>query len=92
MPRPWGCTRSGSANTISRRWACCRAPISCSAYVAAVTERVRLAPAVNVLPLHHPIRVAEQWATLDLLSDGRVDFATGRGYDKREYIPLNAPL
>ena len=61
------------------------------AYVAAVTERVRLAPAVNVLPLHHPIRVAEQWATLDLLSDGRVDFATGRGYDKREYRPLNAP-
>ena len=60
-------------------------------YVAAVTERIRLAPAVNVLPLHHPIRVAEQWATLDLLSDGRVDFATGRGYDKREYIPLDAP-
>ena len=49
------------------------------AYVAAVTERVRLAPAVNVLPLHHPIRVAEQWATLDLLSDGRVDFAHRAG-------------
>jgi len=61
------------------------------AYVAARTERIRLAPAVNVLPLHHPIRVAEQWATLDLLSNGRVDFSTGRGYDKREYGPLNAP-
>lgn len=61
------------------------------AYVAAKTERVRLAPAVNVLPLHHPIRVAEQWATLDLLSNGRVDFATGRGYDKREYGPFKAP-
>ena len=58
-------------------------------YVAARTQRIRLAPAVNVLPLHHPIRVAEQWATLDLLSDGRVDFATGRGYDRREYGPLN---
>jgi len=42
-----------------------------------------------VLPLHHPIRVAEQWATLDLLSGGRVDFAAGRGYDRREYLPLN---
>jgi alkanesulfonate monooxygenase SsuD/methylene tetrahydromethanopterin reductase-like flavin-dependent oxidoreductase (luciferase family) len=57
-------------------------------YVAARTQRIRLAPAVTVLPLHHPIRVAEQWATLDLLSGGRVDFATGRGYDRREYLPL----
>jgi alkanesulfonate monooxygenase SsuD/methylene tetrahydromethanopterin reductase-like flavin-dependent oxidoreductase (luciferase family) len=61
-------------------------------YVAARTQHVRLAPAVNVLPLHHPIRVAEQWATLDLLSGGRVDFATGRGYDRAEYLPLNAPF
>jgi alkanesulfonate monooxygenase SsuD/methylene tetrahydromethanopterin reductase-like flavin-dependent oxidoreductase (luciferase family) len=57
-------------------------------YVAAKTQRIRLAPAVNVLPLHNPIRVAEQWATLDLLSGGRVDFAAGRGYDRREYAPF----
>lgn len=61
------------------------------AYIAARTRRVRLAPAVTVLPLHHPIRVAEQWATLDLMSGGRVDFAAGRGYDKREYGPFKAP-
>jgi alkanesulfonate monooxygenase SsuD/methylene tetrahydromethanopterin reductase-like flavin-dependent oxidoreductase (luciferase family) len=60
------------------------------AYVAARTSRIRLAPAVNVLPLHHPIRVAEQWAMLDLLSGGRVDFAAGRGYDRNEYGPFNA--
>lgn len=59
-------------------------------YVAAKTKHIRLAPAVTVLPLHHPIRVAEQWATLDLLSGGRVDFATGRGYDRREYAPFGA--
>src|SRR5437870_13556533 len=58
------------------------------AYIASQTRRIRLAPAVTVLPLHHPIRVAEQWATLDLLSDGRVDFAVGRGYDRREYLPF----
>ena len=58
------------------------------ANVAARTQRIRLAPAVTVLPLHHPIRDAEQWATLDLLSGGRVDFAAGRGYDRREYLPL----
>ena len=58
------------------------------AYIAARTRNIRLAPAVTVLPLHHPIRVAEQWATLDLLSNGRVDFAAGRGYDAREYVPF----
>src|SRR5689334_23401632 len=58
------------------------------ANVAARTTRIRLAPAVTVTPLHHPIRVAEQWATLDLLSGGRVDFAAGRGYDSREYEPF----
>jgi hypothetical protein len=57
-------------------------------YIASRTRSIRLAPAVTVLPLHHPIRVAEQWATLDLLSKGRVDFAVGRGYDRREYAPF----
>ena len=59
------------------------------AQVAARTKKLRLAPAVTVLPLHQPIRVAEQWATLDLLSGGRVDFAAGRGYDRREYAPFH---
>lgn len=58
-------------------------------HIAAQTARIRLAPAVNVLPLHHPIRVAEMFATLDLLSGGRVDFAAGRGYDRREYLPFH---
>jgi alkanesulfonate monooxygenase SsuD/methylene tetrahydromethanopterin reductase-like flavin-dependent oxidoreductase (luciferase family) len=59
------------------------------AHAAGRTRKIRLAPAVTVLPLHHPIRVAEQWATLDLLSGGRVDWAAGRGYDRREYEPFN---
>ncbi|MBT5047131.1 MAG: LLM class flavin-dependent oxidoreductase [Rhodospirillaceae bacterium] len=54
------------------------------------TRNIRLAPAVNVLPIHHPIHVAEMWATLDLLSGGRVDYACGRGYDRAEYIPFGA--
>src|SRR6516164_9137403 len=58
-------------------------------HIAARTRRIRLAPAVTVLPLHHPIHVAERWATLDLLSAGRVDFAAGRGHDRREYLPFD---
>src|SRR4051812_23410445 len=60
------------------------------AQVAARTTKIRLAPAVTGLPLPHPIRGAEQRATLDPLSGGGVDFAAGRGYDKREYTPLGA--
>jgi alkanesulfonate monooxygenase SsuD/methylene tetrahydromethanopterin reductase-like flavin-dependent oxidoreductase (luciferase family) len=60
------------------------------ASVVPLTKRVRLAPAVSVLPLHHALHVAEEWATLDLISGGRVDFAAGRGYDRREYEPFGA--
>ena len=56
--------------------------------LAGATSRIRLAPAVTLTPLQHPLFVAEQWATLDLLSGGRVDFAAGRGYDRKEYMPF----
>src|SRR5262249_39969400 len=75
MPSAW----IGEHHSNSRGVLSC--PDLVLAYIAARTTRVRLAPAVTVLPLHHPIRVAEQWASLDLLSGGRVDFAAGRGYD-----------
>ncbi len=47
---------------------------------------------MTLLPVHHPLHVAEEWATLDLLSGGRVDFAAGRGYDRKEYEPFQAPF
>jgi len=62
------------------------------AQIAGATKRIRLGPAVVLLPVHHPIHVAEEWATLDLLSGGRVDFAAGRGYDRQEYLPFGAPF
>jgi alkanesulfonate monooxygenase SsuD/methylene tetrahydromethanopterin reductase-like flavin-dependent oxidoreductase (luciferase family) len=55
------------------------------AHVAAQTKRIRLAPATVLLPASHPLRVAEEYALLDVLSDGRAIFSAGRGYDKREY-------
>jgi alkanesulfonate monooxygenase SsuD/methylene tetrahydromethanopterin reductase-like flavin-dependent oxidoreductase (luciferase family) len=60
------------------------------AAIAREAKRVRLAPAVVVLPTHNPIAVAEEWATLDQISGGRVDFAMGRGYDAVEYAPFGA--
>jgi alkanesulfonate monooxygenase SsuD/methylene tetrahydromethanopterin reductase-like flavin-dependent oxidoreductase (luciferase family) len=62
------------------------------AQLAGATTRIRLGPAVVLLPVHHPLQVAEDWATLDLLSGGRVDFSAGRGYDAKEYAPFQAPF
>jgi alkanesulfonate monooxygenase SsuD/methylene tetrahydromethanopterin reductase-like flavin-dependent oxidoreductase (luciferase family) len=44
------------------------------------TRRLRLGVAVNTLPIHHPVNLAEQAATLDLISGGRMDFAAGGGH------------
>jgi alkanesulfonate monooxygenase SsuD/methylene tetrahydromethanopterin reductase-like flavin-dependent oxidoreductase (luciferase family) len=53
-----------------------------------VTKRIRLGTGVVVLPFHNPIRVAEEFAMLDLMSDGRLDFGIGRGYQPIEYKGL----
>jgi alkanesulfonate monooxygenase SsuD/methylene tetrahydromethanopterin reductase-like flavin-dependent oxidoreductase (luciferase family) len=44
------------------------------------TRRLRLGVAVNTLPVHHPVHLAEQAAMLDLVSHGRMDFAAGGGH------------
>ncbi|AOU99776.1 monooxygenase [Acidihalobacter yilgarnensis] len=49
------------------------------------TQRLRLGHAIVPLPYHHPIRVAERLATLDILSGGRVEFGFGRGFSPQEY-------
>jgi probable F420-dependent oxidoreductase len=61
------------------------------AYLAARTERIRLGTAVVVLPWHNPILVAEQAATLDLLSNGRLDFGVGKGYRAYEFAGFSIP-
>jgi alkanesulfonate monooxygenase SsuD/methylene tetrahydromethanopterin reductase-like flavin-dependent oxidoreductase (luciferase family) len=56
------------------------------------TSRIRLGHAILPLPYHHPIKVAEQIATLDLLSQGRVEFGFGRGFSPREYAAFDAAM
>jgi natural product biosynthesis luciferase-like monooxygenase protein len=63
----------------------CASPAVSLAAVAARTKRIRLGTGVVVLPLNHPIRVAEDFAIIDLLSDGRVDLGVGRGYQPHEF-------
>lgn len=61
-------------------------------YLAAKTSTIRLGTAVVVLPWHNPLLVAEQAATLDLLSKGRFDFGVGKGYRFTEFEGFCIPI
>lgn len=63
----------------------CASPAISLAALALETKRLRLGTGVVVLPLNHPLRVAEDYAMLDLMSDGRVDLGVGRGYQPTEF-------
>lgn len=63
----------------------CPAPAVLLATIAQKTEKIRLGPAVCVLPFHDPVKVAEEYAVLDVVSGGRLDFSVGRGYLAHEY-------
>jgi alkanesulfonate monooxygenase SsuD/methylene tetrahydromethanopterin reductase-like flavin-dependent oxidoreductase (luciferase family) len=56
------------------------APQLVASAIAARTRRLRLGIGVYILPVHHPLRLAEEAAALDILSNGRFDFGAGRGH------------
>jgi len=61
-------------------------------WLGARTRSLRLGTAVLVLPWHNPVLLAEQAATLDLLSGGRLDFGVGKGYRHNEFAGFCIPL
>jgi alkanesulfonate monooxygenase SsuD/methylene tetrahydromethanopterin reductase-like flavin-dependent oxidoreductase (luciferase family) len=61
-------------------------------WLGARTRHLRLGTAVLVLPWHNPVLLAEQAATLDLLSGGRLDFGIGKGYRHNEFAGFCIPL
>ena len=67
------------------------APLIISTAIVARYERLRVGVAVNVLPLAHPIRVAEEVATIDHISRGRVEFGVGRSGFARAYEGYGVP-
>ncbi len=68
------------------------ASLSLLSFLAARTSDIRLGTAVVVLPWHNPVLVAEQAATLDLLSGGRFDFGVGKGYRHNEFEGFAIPI
>jgi alkanesulfonate monooxygenase SsuD/methylene tetrahydromethanopterin reductase-like flavin-dependent oxidoreductase (luciferase family) len=67
-------------------------PLTFAAAVAARTTRARIGTAVLVAPLHHPVRLAEEAALVDLVSNGRLDLGLGAGYRKPEYDLYGASM
>jgi alkanesulfonate monooxygenase SsuD/methylene tetrahydromethanopterin reductase-like flavin-dependent oxidoreductase (luciferase family) len=61
-------------------------------WLGARTTTLRLGTAVIVLPWHNPVLLAEQAATLDLLSGGRLDFGVGKGYRYNEFAGFRVPM
>ena len=66
-------------------------PLVLASAIAARTERLRIGIAVAVLPLCHPIRMAEETATVDHISQGRLDFGVGRSSFTRSYEGYGVP-
>src|ERR1700683_4734702 len=72
-------------------WSQVSATLSLLTYLAARTKTLRLGTAVVVLPWHNPVLLAEQAATLDVLSGGRLDFGIGKGYRHGEFTGFCIP-
>jgi len=73
-------------------WNQISATLNLLTWVAARTKTLRVGTAVMVLPWHNPVLLAEQAATLDLLSGGRLDFGVGKGYRYNEFKGFCVPM
>jgi alkanesulfonate monooxygenase SsuD/methylene tetrahydromethanopterin reductase-like flavin-dependent oxidoreductase (luciferase family) len=63
-----------------------------SLHLAHLTENIKFGCGFNITPMWNPLRLAEDYATADILTNGRVIFGVGRGYHTREVETFGAPL
>jgi len=61
-------------------------PSIVAAAIAVLTKQIRLRAGSVVAPLHHPVRIAEEWSVVDNLSNGRVDIAFARGWNPNDFV------
>jgi len=61
-------------------------------HLAHITNRLKIGCGFNIAPMWHPLRLAEDYATADILTGGRVIFGVGRGYHSREVETFGAPI
>ncbi|HKA55938.1 MAG TPA: LLM class flavin-dependent oxidoreductase, partial [Candidatus Binatia bacterium] len=67
-------------------------PLTVLAAAAQRTQRIRLGTAVTLLPLHNPLKIAEEAATVDILSGGRLELGVGRGAAPSMFAAYNVPI
>jgi alkanesulfonate monooxygenase SsuD/methylene tetrahydromethanopterin reductase-like flavin-dependent oxidoreductase (luciferase family) len=63
-----------------------------STWLASQTRRLKFGCAFNILPMWHPVRLAEDYAVADIVTGGRIIMGVGRGYHTREVESFGAPL
>jgi probable F420-dependent oxidoreductase len=80
------------SSELARRGARYWDPLATLGYIAARTQRIRLATNVLVLAYHHPLEIAKRYGTLDVVSNGRVILGVGVGTLKEEFDLLGAPF
>src|SRR5205809_3001175 len=61
-------------------------------HLAHITKQLRIGCGFNIAPMWHPLRLAEDYATADILTKGRTVFGVGRGYHSREVETFGAPI
>ena len=66
-------------------------PLIVATAIAQQTKKIRLGTAINLLPLYSPLRCAEDGATVDVLTNGRLDFGVGRGAIPLHFQGFNVP-
>ena len=66
--------------------------LMCAVHLAHVTKRLKIGCGFNITPMWHPLRLAEDFATADILTKGRTIFGVGRGYHSREVETFGAPI
>ena len=71
---------------------CIPNPLLLGVHLSHLTHRLKFGCAFNITPNWHPLRLAEDYATADILTGGRIVFGVGRGYHSREVETLGAPL
>ncbi|MGI9553617.1 MAG: LLM class flavin-dependent oxidoreductase [Thermodesulfobacteriota bacterium] len=70
----------------------CSSPLTTASAMAAVTNKIRIGTGIIILPLHNPVRIAEDAATVDNISGGRFDLGLAIGYRKEEFDGFNIPI
>jgi len=66
--------------------------LMCAVHLTHVTKRLKIGCGFNITPMWHPLRLAEDYATADILTRGRTVFGVGRGYHTREVETFGAPM